>query len=139
MKTYCSKCGHPNAYTTKKPKFCNECGESFAISTSKSTSTPPHKKEPIVIEEEEGLSEVIEIIPDINGLEVEIESGKIVGTTLGEVVDSAANGPMEETIIPQKGKKGRRMSKKAREQRDQQFLDDWRKESGAIRKKERSD
>ena len=139
MKTYCSKCGHPNPYAAKKPKFCNECGESFAISTSNSVSAPPRKKEPIVIEEEEGLSEVIERVPDIHGLDVEIESGKIVGATLGEVVDAAANGPIDAPITPKSGKRSRKISKKARGQMDQQVLDDWKKESGAIRRKERSD
>tara|TARA_Y100000593_G_C4169604_1_gene266253 strand:+ start:271 stop:702 length:432 start_codon:yes stop_codon:yes gene_type:complete len=143
MKTYCSKCGHPNAYTVKKPKFCNECGQNLSISaaTSKSTSATPHRKETIVIEEEEGLEVEIEqdSIPTIDALDVEIETGKVTGVQLGQVVEAGAEGGVYEPTTQEKGKKGRKMSKKAKEQFNKQVLDDLQSEAGAIRRRERSD
>ena len=29
MNIYCKSCGAPNAYGSKKPKFCNNCGAKF--------------------------------------------------------------------------------------------------------------
>ena len=138
MKTYCSKCGHPNAYTTKKPKFCNECGESLGIFASGNIPATLPEKEPEVIKEEKSSNEIIEKVPNLSELDVEIETGKVTGVRLGEIVDAAAAGPLDEGPIgrhPKTKGKGKRLTKKARTEFNKQTLDNWKKESGAIRKK----
>ena len=35
MKMYCPKCGSGSSFNMTKPKFCQECGESFSGTASK--------------------------------------------------------------------------------------------------------
>lgn len=128
MKTYCSSCGHPNAYTAKKPKFCNECGKSMEITEGKSA---PVKKNPL--QESFVEDEIIEdVVPSLQGLDIEIESNKVVGVKLEELVDSAAGPPPEQPIErPLKEGRPKRLTKKAK----QELWDNWQKEAGTMRKK----
>lgn len=118
MKIYCSDCGTPHEYSGKKPNFCVNCGYSFA------GSERPSKAESEEIEESE---EIIEEIPEIDTLQVEIEPYQSNSIKLGEAVDYS-NGSDGQ---PQKAtrQKGKRMTKKANEE----FLKDWQKEAGTSR------
>ena len=136
MKIYCSACGHPNAYTSKKPKFCNECG--IKLGTPQTKAAISSVPEPLT-DTGEGTpnEEEIETVPHLGGLDVEIEPfGKAKGITLGEVVDSPESMPPPD-LDPAPKKRGRRKKKTKKEK--EKFLQDCQKEAGAIRRTEKRD
>ena len=132
MKIYCPSCGSANSYGSQKPNFCANCGEPFDTSknTSRANSAPvPKKSPPLRAEvdyEDDDYAE--EEVPDIQGLDVEIESGKIQGLQLGEVAGTI--NPEDVQKRPTKKGKPKRMSKKAKQQRSEQFFKDFQQEAG---------
>ena len=129
MKLYCSNCGHPNSYTAKKPNFCLNCGTNFATGEAAQAVDSDVN--------EENLEDLIEIEQDdftggISGLDVEIEGYNGTGVTLGSVVDSAAHSPEEINKPPaQKGAR-KRLSKKAKQQMQEQVMKDFKQEAGST-------
>ena len=93
MKTYCPDCGTKMEYTAKKPKFCIDCGYAFA-----------------------GL-------PNIQGLEVEIEVDKPTGFEFGSLIGTAS--PPKEEDFPKADPNAQASSK--------EFLADFLKEAGTSR------
>ena len=80
MKTYCPDCGAASDHMGKKPNFCYSCGYSFSMSSLKNKEQG---------QEEENSPEEMKNIPDILGLDVEIDSaddykkykyGEVIGT-----------------------------------------------------------
>ena len=119
MKMYCSECGTRHEYAGKKPNFCTNCGYSFA---GASKHNIPKQEE---IEE---LEENVQEVPDISGLQVEIEPYAKTSIKISDAVDYSISSP-EDIPKPMTGPKGKRMTKKAREE----FLKDWQKEAGTDR------
>ena len=115
---YCSECGTPHEYAGKKPNFCINCG--FSLSGADKPSMAK-------VEESEELDEIIEEIPDINGLEVDIEPYGATSVKLEDAVAMGAQGGVSPEKV--KRQKGKRLTKKAQ----QEFLKDWQKEAGTSR------
>ena len=115
---YCSECGTPHEYVGKKPNFCTNCGFSFSGLKKSSVAN---------LEESEESEEIIEEIPEIDGLQVEIEP---YGNSGVKIEDAVAMGA-QEGGTPEKTKrqKGKRLTKKSREE----FLNNWQKEAGTSR------
>ena len=134
MKIYCSACGHPNAYAATKPKFCNECGLKLGVSKAKATASPVLRA-PINVEEGVLDEEEVEIVPQLGGLDVEVEPYQTQGVTLQEIVDSNGDIPDNESVAS-KPKRSKKTSKKVQDKARQKFLQDWQKEAGAIRRKQ---
>ncbi len=127
MKIYCSECGTPHEYASKKPNFCTNCGYSFA-GLSNAQTTQFNKK----IENQEDFEENESAFnsPDIDQLQVEVEPYQNSGVKIEDVVDYSTAS--KDSLPPlEKPVKGKRLTKKAQ----QEFLDDWKKEAGTNRKK----
>jgi hypothetical protein len=131
MKIYCPHCGSPNSYASKKPNFCQNCGKPFG-ETKADTSMPTPQRSPGIVAQEDHEADEdygIEEVPDINGLDVEIESGKIQGIEMGNVVGTVE--PREQnTPKGKKPKKGRRQSKKKLQEDAAKFLKEFQREAG---------
>ena len=91
MKTYCPDCGTKMEYTAKKPKFCIDCGYAFA-GVAKQQKANYQKS----IEAEEEDAPVS--LPNIQGLEVEIEVDKPTGFEFGSLIGTAS--PPKEEDFP---------------------------------------
>ena len=131
MKIYCSSCGSANSYGSQKPNFCANCGKSFNNdkNISKANSAPvPQKSPPLRAEVDYEDDDYIEEVPEIQGLDVEIESGKIQGFQFGQVAGTV--DPEDVQKRPTKKGRPRKMSKKARAQRDDTFFKDFQREAG---------
>ena len=99
MKIYCSHCGTPHNYGVQKPNFCMSCGKGIGSNEDTKASAKPTVEEPI--NEEERIT-----IPQINGLEVEIDlqQGNKGAPTFGQVFEQAAYDdapPQFEKIQPE--------------------------------------
>lgn len=127
MKKYCTECGQPTEYTSSLPKFCQGCGISFNLLVREKAkaskvikakkSAEPEDKEDEDEDEDEG-DELVAHIPNLSHLEVEIETSKVKGTPLKDIMGTAGDGFERE--IPQ-------------EQSKEQFLQQFKKEAGSLR------
>ncbi len=123
MKSFCPHCGAQSTYSGSKPKFCGSCGDRLdSISIS-------HKKgQPEKEQDDEGTPNVpephTEKIPDINGLDVEVQSETPRTFTLGQVFESYSNvEPSSQSSQPSPPQK---ISKK-------EFREQFKKEAGTLR------
>ena len=116
MKMYCSECGTPHEYAGKKPNFCINCG--FSLSGVDKSNAGEAKES----------KEIVEEIPEIDGLQIDIEPYGRNSIKIEDAIDYAVGnqGSAPEKIKRQKGK---RLTKKAQ----QEFLKDWRREAGTSR------
>lgn len=99
-KKYCIKCGSATVYDFKVPSFCAECGDSF----SKTNASAPAKSQfqnpaPALVNERLTIklvkSKVDEddgSIPDIEKLEVEVNSYPLKGETLAQLIKTEPQG-----------------------------------------------
>jgi hypothetical protein len=146
LKIYCTECGSPTTYTAAKPKFCSACGMSFdklvinKVLLQKPTvdqSKPVRKILPKIERkaeaenyddnEDDDYSDVNHV-PEINNLDIEIEENPIVRKTkIGDIIGSAKNA----------SKREKNKSKNITKAERQKFLEDFKKEAGAIRPKSR--
>jgi ribosomal protein L37E len=133
MKLYCSSCGHPNAYTVKKPNFCSECGFSFVGTASKKNQT--EETQGVLLEEDDDLEEFKEnrFENSLGSLNVEIEGYQTQRITLGDIMNTPDETP-EEPIRPKPKRAPKRMSKKAQQKASEEFLKDFQKEAGPTRR-----
>lgn len=140
LKIYCTECGNPTTYTAAKPKFCSACGQPFDKSISKPANqkvlaNQPKKTLPKVStvlenendEFEDDYNEDVNHVPEINNLDVEIDRAEPTKTRIGDIIGSSKSTSKREKI------KTKDMTKAER----QKFLEDFKKEAGAIRPKSR--
>jgi len=98
MNIYCKSCGAPNAYGSKKPKFCSNCGSSLdSTAKAKVVENPKPKKtvKPAEVQasyEEDDFEEEAVNIPNITKIEADIESSRQRGFKLGEIAGTATEG-----------------------------------------------
>lgn len=121
MKSFCPHCGAQSIYSGPRPKFCGSCGERLdSVSVS-------HKKAEIEKEEDNSLNvpeAPTEKIPDINKLDVEVDSGASKGFTLGQVFESYSNvEPSNQSSQPLNSPQ---ISK-------EEFREQFKKEAGTLR------
>ena len=123
MKKYCTSCGSQVVYSvTNKPKFCASCGAKLDLgenyASSKEQEEQKEVEEQVLGGEEEestgGYS------ANINKLDFDIERFDAPRETLGGLIDSPVQSSSEgERQLPN----------------NENFLNDFRKEAGSIRKK----
>ena len=132
MKIYCSDCGHPNSYASKKPNFCQNCGTKMGSSNDGPTPTSPAQSKETEGEEQH-------TIPSLSGLDVEIESGKIQGIKFGEALGTLSPEQAGDLSLNREAdnpKKAKRMSKKAQEVANREVFENFREEAGTMRRSE---
>ena len=131
---YCKKCGQPNHYVTDKPRFCQSCAQPFD-ETKGATNAPPVERNleaapplpctpldgSLGIEENEESFE-----SNLNKLDVDVETWDEQGTPLGAIMAANPN------TKPPKDNSGK--TKKPKRGSKKQFLNEWEKEAGSIRK-----
>lgn len=135
LKAYCSKCGSPTEYSLAKPKFCTNCGFSFinntAVANKSIQAQPPVKAKKIINEdydeyEDENVEvEEIKELPNIENLDFDIT---ISPSNIEKIGDLA--GTSKENFL-------RRQEDNTTPQSDENFLENFAKEAGAIRPKNR--
>ena len=131
MKIYCPDCGSPNSYVSKKPNFCQNCGKPFGDSKASNPMPTPELSPGIRVQEENQIEELeFEEVPDIQGLDVEIESGKIQGVQMGDVVGTVEANQQNKDPKATPKKRGRKPSKKTLKNRADKFFQDFQKEAG---------
>lgn len=120
MKVYCQECGTLHEYSIKKPNFCQNCGKSFSL---KAAAVEPQKNKPETEEndddddnDEEGSS-----IPQMDGLDVEIQTSSNAGISIKDLMRTAPLGNSD--LV--------READEPISERD--FLSDFQKEAGALR------
>ena len=90
MKMYCPKCGSGSSFNMTKPKFCQECGESFSGTASEQ---PIKKRKTIAKKIEQVVPEIEkkETIPEnINKLEFDtIGTLQVKGSSIGQLVGTS--------------------------------------------------
>ena len=130
MKVYCPSCGTAVHYAGEKPRFCSKCGDPISIyAKQKSQKKAPQKKykfsEDIDIEEDP-----IEFVPQIDGLDIEIEPLHINKSTLGQIMKSTSQAPPDSSTFDQ-------LAPTDTNQTKEEFLKQFEKEAGSIRPKKK--
>jgi uncharacterized Zn finger protein (UPF0148 family) len=128
MNIYCQKCGQPNHYGSKKPIFCGYCGESLDGRPKESVASKKQTlKERIAKAQNEDEEEEITLVPDIQKIDVEIESPKLKGFKIGDIAGSTPeNAAVDEAgIAPKEGPP----------LDEEKFMSDFQKEAGSLRQK----
>ena len=108
-KTYCQTCGAVNMYHLEKPNFCQKCGKGFGGAIAEAS------------DEENEEPEVS--IPQLDGLEIEIDTGRPSTLKIGQL---AGTNTSNEKIEPYP--RGKKQSKK-------EIQEEFKKEAGTLRKK----
>ena len=120
LKLYCQKCGALNSYVSEKPNFCQKCGESFNGEMQKASQVQASQAQ-VVIEDDEPLPS--NGLPDIQGLEVELASGRTSTDKLGTIMGTMAQGGSgdfgDSPIVPPNGV--------------QYTMEDFKREAGSIK------
>jgi|TARA_Y100000593_G_scaffold94174_1_gene192000 hypothetical protein len=120
MKKYCTECGYKIEYTAKQPNFCPSCGEGL------NASARANKPAQTVIEQQpeiEESQEEVANIPQLQGLDIEIQPDVTKGVKLGQVFAEASENddrPINDSYKPP------RISKK-------KILDEFKREAGTLR------
>lgn len=136
LKLYCSECGIPTEYSLNKPKFCSNCGNSFFGNkkeekvVQKTLLQKPTLKakreniEPLDIEDEDYEVTDVNEMPDLDGLNFDIQIQPDSKETIGNIVGTSkenGNALRKNRIINQVSK--------------EEQLEIFKKEAGAIRPK----
>ena len=126
MNIYCKSCGSPNAYGSKKPKFCSNCGVSLASLQAKAAVSAPKKPVAQETNEDDDFQEENINIPNISRLEADVESGRVKGVKIGEIAGTS-DEELEQFNRP-----------KSPETSSEEAIKQLQKEGGSIRRKESS-
>ncbi len=131
MRHYCQACNQPTEYSVNPPSFCSSCGAQFNKATGASVKVnrpvlaPKPRPAPIPVigddDDDDNGQDSVASIPEITGLDVEIEQPRQRGEKFGDIVASAPRekGPLRQ---PQK------VSRK-------KFLEQFKQEAGTLRPK----
>jgi len=123
---YCYQCGYGMSYAGAPPNFCMKCGTKMGDAKAATQKEPVTEEQQEVVNVIEEESEDINTIPDLSGLDVEIDI-QSNSVTFGELAE-AGNPPPSQGNDDFKSPRRKKKSKK-------QFLDDFRKEAGSLRRK----
>ena len=130
MKIYCSDCGHPNSYASKKPNFCQNCGKQM-VSTIEASE---RNQVPQLEQDLQHQEEQPETVPSLKGLDVEIEPAKARGVEFGKILQQVMSPEESKDLsVRQTPKKEKKLSKKAQAEASKEFWNDFRKEAGTNR------
>lgn len=75
---YCQECGHKNIYILNTPNFCAGCGFNFAKGSTPKKEPPKNKRREHEenLEEDDGDYSESDFVPELRGLEYEIEGAE---------------------------------------------------------------
>lgn len=132
LKAYCAECGSPTEYSISKPKFCSSCGKSFFNNTS-AQSKLIQKSNPVktkIVAEEDYEDDDIEVndvreLPDIQDLDFEVTINPSNSEKIGDIAGTSKQNDLrqhEDYVNPDI---------------NENFLENFAKEAGAIRPKTR--
>lgn len=147
LKIYCTECGSPTNYTSSKPKFCSSCGSAFdklvvnKVQLQKPTFTkqnntykkPSFQSKELLAENDEDYgdddydTQDTNHVPNIRGLDVELQASDNQKLKIKDIVGTGAPSKRERN----------KTSKKMTKADKKKFLEEWKREAGAIRPKER--
>ena len=86
MKVYCQKCGAKIEFSVRsKPKFCHGCGSSLSLGTDQAASD----KEDMGAQDAENDDDVIQQVPLISGLEIDIDIHEVKPESLGALMGTS--------------------------------------------------
>ena len=123
MKSYCQNCGAKMEHGVgQKPNFCHNCGQSLGGSVAAQA-----EETNVDYDEEEDSGQIVEL-PNIQGLEVEIEPDRVTGVTFGQVMKEVS---VDGSRPSADGLRGPRVAKK-------KVLDQIKKESSTLRPRGKS-
>lgn len=135
LKVYCTECGSPTEYSLNKPKFCSSCANSFSgvkkeqpvvqkVLMQKPIITAKRQNiEPIDFEDEDLDITEINKVPDLDGLNFDIQIQPDNIEKIGDIVGSSKHGN-----ALRKNRQKINISKKEQ-------LKNFQKEAGAIKPK----
>lgn len=133
LKIYCTQCGSPTAYSLSKPKFCSSCGKSFNENFTKNviaTEKPKIQQKNVLprfdVEDDDDIGDEVNSVPNISHLNYEVESSKDKKIKIGDIIGTGERRNKEKN-------KSKTFSKSDRKK----FLEEFKKEAGAIRVKSR--
>jgi hypothetical protein len=135
LKIYCTECGNPTAYSTSKPKFCSNCGNSFEknvvnkVLMQKQTISKiePKKsfRQELDIEDEDDINDVNHV-PNISNIDYEVIRTEKSSQKIGNIM-ATSSGPRE--------KRTREKTKKLTKADLKKFREEFAKEAGSLRPK----
>lgn len=136
LKIYCAECGGPTSYSINKPKFCSHCGNPFEklvvnkVQLQKQTISKirPVQKEHLDLEDDDEESD-IDYVPEISKIDCEIIHDQSKSEKIGNILGTS--DPSSRTKGPKQ--KGKKITKAERKK----FLEDFAREAGSIRPKNR--
>ena len=132
LKSYCKKCGGASTYTSTKPNFCQKCGSPFSgvakTSSPKAIKNVQVQGVEIEASEEEG-AEPEGLYRSLSKMDIEIDFVKKDADTLESIwgTSQGSGGIWSASSEGQDPKT------------EEQVLDQFRKEAGAIRPKPNKD
>jgi hypothetical protein len=132
LKTYCAECGSPTEYSISKPKFCSSCGKSFFnnISTQSKLIQKSNPVKTKIVAEEDYEDDDIEVndvreLPDIQDLDFDVTINPSNSEKIGDIAGTSKQNDLrqrEDYVNPDI---------------NENFLENFAKEAGAIRPKTR--
>jgi len=140
LKIYCTECGSPTNYAGAKPKFCSNCGNPFEklvvnkVLNQKLTASQIRR--PIINENDYDENDILDSgeevnhVPNIKKIDCEIINTSIRGEKISNIMGTSdgsqrSRGPKE---------KGKKLTKADRKK----FLEEFAKEAGSIRPKNKA-
>jgi hypothetical protein len=81
LKMYCQKCGCAHEYAVEKPNFCQKCGSPFHALAGKEVS-----------QDELNEGDALEKVPNLKGLDIDIELPQKRTVTLGDIAGTNEHG-----------------------------------------------
>ncbi len=75
-KIFCSECGHKHEYTSKKPKFCSECGAGIG---GQARASKPQYEDDHEDDERDFSGDIPKVVVDLNGGPKGVTFGQVIG------------------------------------------------------------
>lgn len=125
MKYFCSKCGKTTAYTFELPKFCSNCGQSFASVSKPIDTTKKFLKEIQLRKDLINDSEPEEEIPNLNFKKIKAKYKLDIYQSKGETFENIIKNPAP----PSLERNNINIENKTKEE----IFADFQKEASALR------
>ena len=132
LKLYCTKCGSPTNYSLNKPKFCSACGKSFDEKASRNINNQQIKITKPTIDEIKNFDDEFDTESD----SVDISKINLKNLNIEYIKDQSNKPKIKDLIGTSSGDNSLRKIKiKKQKINKKQFLEDFQKEAGTLRRK----
>ena len=134
MKRYCIDCGSPTEFSLRKPLYCSNCGKPFdkVSPLNKASNIFSSKNDEVVLVENDDEDELDSSGPvghlNINNIEVDVDLPKVKKESIKSIIGT-------EKPDRKPNKKNKNIKSKPKLISDKDFLSEFSKEAGSIRKK----